>query len=166
MSQGLLLILWEKFHNCAWKCALCHSTILTYIDLKKIISKIYIQKENNYIPFSCTDWHGSMWPLIISLHIKTHGMSCGPRSRRATREYINREKVNAIFTPLYLGDPLSDWNQSCYRRAGQLGESTFQIWRNPLQPFPRYELPKFQLFFFVSFLLFLLRVFAHLQKLL
>ena len=43
------------------------------------------------------------------------------------REYINRKKVNAIFTPLYLSDPLSDWNQICYRVARQLGESTFQI---------------------------------------
>ena len=33
--------------------------------------------------------------------IKTHGsVSCGPRSRRATREYINRKKENAIFTPM------------------------------------------------------------------
>ena len=29
------------------------------------------------------------------------------------REYIDRKKENVIFTPLYLGDPLSDWNQSC-----------------------------------------------------
>ena len=35
------------------------------------------------------------------IHIKTHGsVSCGPRSRRATREYINRKKENAIFTPM------------------------------------------------------------------
>ena len=33
--------------------------------------------------------------------IKTHGsVSCGPRSRRATREYINRKKENALFTPM------------------------------------------------------------------
>ena len=43
------------------------------------------------------------------------------------REYIDRKKVNAIFTPLYLGDPLSDWNQMCYRVARQLGECKFQI---------------------------------------
>ena len=35
------------------------------------------------------------------LVIKTHGsVSCGPRSRRATPEYINRKKENAIFTPM------------------------------------------------------------------
>ena len=46
--------------------------------------------------------------------IKTHGsVSCGPRSRRATREYINRKKENAIFTPMQLSDPLPDWNQIC-----------------------------------------------------
>ena len=34
-------------------------------------------------------------------YIKTHGsVSCGPRSWRATREYINRKKENAIFTPM------------------------------------------------------------------
>ena len=26
------------------------------------------------------------------------------------REYIYRKKENVIFTPLYLGDPLFDWN--------------------------------------------------------
>ena len=43
------------------------------------------------------------------------------------REYIDRKKENVIFTPLYLGDPLSDWNHICYRVARQPGESTFQI---------------------------------------
>ena len=74
------------------------------------------------------------------------------------REYIYRKKENVIFTPLYLGDPLSDWNQICYRVARQPGESTCQFGRKSLLPFPRYELPKFRFF--------LLRVFAHLQKLL
>ena len=37
----------------------------------------------------------------LAITIKTHGsVSCGPRSRRATREYINRKKENAIFTPM------------------------------------------------------------------
>ena len=39
------------------------------------------------------------------------------------REYIYRKKENVIFTPLYLGDPLSDWNQICYRISHQLGGS-------------------------------------------
>ena len=42
------------------------------------------------------------------------------------RGYIDRKKENVIFTPLYLGDTLSDWNQICCRFARQLGESTFQ----------------------------------------
>ena len=43
------------------------------------------------------------------------------------RGYIDRKKENVIFTPLYVGDALSDWNQMCRRVARQLGESTFQI---------------------------------------
>ena len=43
------------------------------------------------------------------------------------RGYIDRKKENVIFTLLYLGDPLSDWNQICYRVACQPGESTYQI---------------------------------------
>ena len=43
------------------------------------------------------------------------------------REYIYRKKENVIFTPLYLGDPLSNWNQICYTVARQPGESTFHI---------------------------------------
>ena len=41
--------------------------------------------------------------------------------------YIGRKKENVIFTPLYLSDTLSNWNQICCRIAHQLGESTFQI---------------------------------------
>ena len=40
--------------------------------------------------------------------------------RRAAQEavaphhgYIDRKKENVFFTPLYLCDPLSDWNQIC-----------------------------------------------------
>ena len=76
------------------------------------------------------------------------------------REYIDRKKENAIFTPLHLGDSLSDLNQICYRVARQPGESTFQIGRKSLQPFPRYELPKFR--FFSSFFFFF--VFSHTCK--
>ena len=43
------------------------------------------------------------------------------------REYIDRKNENVIFTPLYLGDHLSDWNQICYTVAHQPRESTFQI---------------------------------------
>ena len=32
------------------------------------------------------------------------------------REYIDRKKENVIFTPLYLGDSLSDWNQILLQR--------------------------------------------------
>ena len=43
------------------------------------------------------------------------------------RGYIDRKKENVIFTPLYLGDPLSDWIQICYTVSRQPGESTYQI---------------------------------------
>ena len=42
-------------------------------------------------------------------------------------EYIDRKNENVIFTPLYLGDHLSDWNQICYTVVRQPRESTFQI---------------------------------------
>ena len=43
------------------------------------------------------------------------------------REYIDRKNEKVIFTPLHLGDHLSDWNQICYTVARQPTESTFQI---------------------------------------
>ena len=43
------------------------------------------------------------------------------------REYIDRKNENVIFTLLYLGDHLSDWNQISYTVARQPRESTFQI---------------------------------------
>ena len=48
------------------------------------------------------------------------------------REYIDKKNENVIFTPLYLGDHLSDWNQICYTVARQPRESTFQIGRKSL----------------------------------
>ena len=68
------------------------------------------------------------------------------------RKYIYRKKENVIFTPLYLGDPVFDWNQTCYKVARQPGESTFQIGSKSLQQLPRYELPKFR--FFLRFYIF------------
>ena len=43
------------------------------------------------------------------------------------REYIDRKNENVIFTPLYLGDHVSDWNQICYTVARQPRDSTVQI---------------------------------------
>ena len=43
------------------------------------------------------------------------------------RRYIDRKKENVTFTPLYLGAPLYNWNQICYRVARQPGKSTNQI---------------------------------------
>ena len=63
-------------------------------------------------------------------HIESrHTIVCRAAQEAGARHsgYINRKKENVIFTPLYLGDPLSDCNQICCRVARQLGESTFQI---------------------------------------
>ena len=38
--------------------------------------------------------------------------------------YIDKKKENVIFTPLCLGDTLSDWNHIRYRVSHQLGEPT------------------------------------------
>ena len=38
---------------------------------------------------------------------------------RHTREYIDKKNENVIFTHLYLGDHLSDWNQICYTVSRQ-----------------------------------------------
>ena len=69
---------------------------------------------NNY----CSD------KLLLSRHMIV---------RRAVQEagaphlrYIDRKNENDVFTLLYLGDPLSNWNQICYRVARQPGESTYQ----------------------------------------
>ena len=95
--------------------------------------------------------------------MKTHGsVSCGPRAGAPHREYIDRKKENVIFTPLYLGDTLSDWNQICCRAVRLQGESTFQIGRKSLKPFPRYKQPKFR--FFSSWFFFFFFVFSHTCK--
>ena len=56
-------------------------------------------------------------------HISRHTIVCRAAQEAGAphREYINRKKENAIFTPMYLCDPLFDWNQICWRRAAQLG---------------------------------------------
>ena len=40
------------------------------------------------------------------------------------RKYIDRKKENIIFTHMYLCDPLSNWNQICYRSAHQKEDCT------------------------------------------
>ena len=73
------------------------------------------------------------------------------------RGYIDRKKENVIFTPLYLVDTLSDYNQIFCRVFHQLEESTFQIGRKSLKPFPRYvRAAKVSVFFFVFFLVLIL----------
>ena len=59
--------------------------------------------------------------------------------------YINKKKENVIFTSLYLGDTLSDWNlQSCLpARAVHISN----LRKSPIA-FSSYEQPKFWVFFF------------------
>ena len=65
----------------------------------------------------------------IILWISRHTVVCRAAQEAGAphREYIDRKNENVIFTPLYLGDHLSDWNQICYTVARQPRESTFQI---------------------------------------
>ena len=61
-------------------------------------SSLYLQNVQNITYVSYTVF---CVLCVFTYYIKTHGsVSCGPRSRRATREYINRKKENAIFTPI------------------------------------------------------------------
>ena len=71
------------------------------------------------------------------------------------RKYIDRKNENVIFTPLYLGDHLSDWNHICPPARGVYIPNLKEI----APAISEIRAAK------VSFL-FLLRVFAHLQKLL
>ena len=70
----------------------------------------------------------SPW-INTSAKVSTHTVVCraAQESGAPHREYIDRKNENVIFTPLYLGAHLSDWNQICYTVARQPRESTFQI---------------------------------------
>ena len=63
------------------------------------------------------------------IYISRHTIVCHAAQEAGVphRGYIDRKKENIIFTPLYLSDPLSDWNQICYSVARQPWESTFHI---------------------------------------
>ena len=65
----------------------------------------------------------------LPLNVSRHTILCHAAQEAGTSHcgYIDWKKENVTFTSLYLGDPLSNWNQICYRVARQLGESTFQI---------------------------------------
>ena len=67
--------------------------------------------------------------VVMIYYISRHMVVCRAAQEASAphREYIDRKKENVIFTLLYLGDPLSDWDQICYRVARQPGESTYQI---------------------------------------
>ena len=79
---------------------------------------------------------------------------------RHTREYIDRKNENVIFTHLYLGDHLSDWNQICYTVARQPRESTFQFEGNRSSHFRDTSCQSFV--FFLRFFFFF--VFSHTCK--
>ena len=62
------------------------------------------------------------------LYESRHTIVCHAAQKAGTphRGYIDRKKENVIFTLLYLGDPLSNWNQICYKVSHQPGEPTYQ----------------------------------------
>ena len=47
--------------------------------------------------------------------VSRHAIVCRAAQETAAphRGYTDRMKRNVIFTPLFLGDPLSDWNHIC-----------------------------------------------------
>ena len=66
--------------------------------------------------------------IVIIILISRHTVCRAAQEAGAPhREYIYRKKANVICTPLYLGDPLSYWNQICYRVSYQPEESTFRM---------------------------------------
>ena len=73
------------------------------------------------------------WQLLsffggeLHIYISRHTIVCHAAQEAGTPHggYIDWKKENVIFTLLYLGDPLSDWNQICYRVAHQPGKSTY-----------------------------------------
>ena len=92
-----------------------------------VLSRAYISRRRQ----SVSKEDGVSVGMFIPHHtIKSrHTVVCRAAQEAGAphREYIDRKNENVIFTPLYLGDHLSDWNQICYTVARQPRESTFQI---------------------------------------
>ena len=81
------------------------------------------------ITLNSSNFISNLQIIYIYIYISRHTIVCRVAQEVGAphHEYINRKKENAIFTPMYLCDPLSNWNQICYRRAGQLWESTYSV---------------------------------------
>ena len=77
--------------------------------------------------FSMGNWLRPLQMMLYSISRHTIVCRAAQEAGAPHREYIDRKNENVIFTPLYLGDHLSDWNQICYTVARQPRESTFQI---------------------------------------
>ena len=76
------------------------------------------------------------------------------------REYIDRKKENVIFTLLYLGDPLSDWNQICTELPASQGSLHSKFEGNRSSHFRDTSCQSFD--FFLRFFFFF--VFSHTCK--
>ena len=89
--------------------------------------------------------------LVIKTSIKTHDSVRAAQGAGAPhRGYIDRKKENVSFTPLYLGDPLFNWNQTCYRVSRQPGESIHSKFEgNRSSHFQDTSCQSFNFFFFV-----------------
>ena len=79
---------------------------------------------------------------------------------RHTREYIDRKNENVIFTPLYLGDHLSDWNKFATQFPASQGSLHSKFEGNRSSHFRDTSFQSF--FFFPSFFFFF--VFSHTCK--
>ena len=77
------------------------------------------------------------------------------------REYIDRKNENVIFTPLYLGDHLSDWNQICYSCPPAKGVYIPNL-KEIAPAISEIRAAKVSFFFFVFFFFFF--VFSHTCK--
>ena len=87
-----------------------------------------MKHDHEFLPFPCTQQFTYLIRRVIRIlltlfsctinfcvEISRHTIVC-----RAAQEagaphhcYIKRKKINVIFAPLYLGDPLSYWIQIC-----------------------------------------------------
>ena len=90
-------------------------------------------------------------------------MSCGPRSRRATPVSILTGRTKTSFSHICISviTYLIGTKFATQLPASQ-GSLHSKFAGNRIEPFPRYELPKFRFFFFVFFFFFF--VFSHTCK--
>ena len=106
---------------CALRYASCYCVLLSILSKDRVVQK---DKPVGVLPTKST-YTPEITKTMTSRH--TVVFRAAQEAGAPHREYIDRKNENVIFTPLYLGDHLSDWNQICDTVARQPRESTFQI---------------------------------------